>query len=886
MEPKIYQQKVLDDLAIYLSGLEATGDLRTAFKSYWDNKGATGMEVYKNNVPGVPHVCAKVPTAGGKTFIAVNAIKTIFDSLTARNPERARMVVWLVPSLTILDQTVKALADSEHPYRKRLNQLFKNRVAVYERGDLMMGAGFSFDTVREQLSIVVMSFDSLRAKKKEDRKIFQDNGYLMSFLDGMQNQDSDCLLPEHDPSSLINVIRSLKPVVIVDESHNAESPLSVEMMVNLNPDFILDLTATPKNNSNIFCYVDAMALKRHHMVKLPVIVANQTSREAVIESALILRRQLEAIAISEEKQGGKYIRPIVLFQAQPRTDDDNATFEKIKQKLVALDIPEAEIKIKTAQVNELKGVDLMSRDCQVRYIITVNALKEGWDCPFAYVLASLADKSSPVDVEQILGRVLRMPYVQEHGNDLLNLSYVFTASNKFMDTVQSVVKALNRAGFSANDYRIMGADAGGVEPAQLNKAPSLFDTAATAQSSSANDEPIDGIEVGLISSAWNAADIDVPGGGDASIAGTTAFVESLKVQATEQNRAFEAQAQYAMDEDVPADLKSKMNKHKLKNIFRQDALSLKLPQFFIRVQPEGWFKDSGTLQLFERDELLKDFKLSQADGNISFADVDAQMYRVDLEVQGDNNYAPKPFKMDKAGRSKFNSIILSGSRDSQVRDVTARIAQLIGNMYPITDQEVKKYVQRIVEAMPTEQIRDCLERDVAYVAKIKQKIKGLTIVHGLKAFTDLLDLDRVIVQPAFEFPDSIAPSANAPDFPRSLYGTEASMGDFEGRVIDGIANIDGLLWWHRNLSRGKGFRINGFLNHYPDFILKMKTGKIIAVETKGDDRDNSDSEMKLKLGKLWESRAGRDYRYMMVFDNNPIDGAERLSDALNKIRQF
>ncbi len=884
MELKSYQQKVIDDLALYLAALENTPHLGKSFKSYWDEKGATGMDAYKNNVLGVPHVCAKVPTAGGKSYIAVNAIQTIFDTLTAHNPARPKMVVWLVPSLTILEQTVKALSDPEHPYRKRLNQLFKNRVAVYEKNDLLMGAGFSFDTVREQLSIVVMSFDSLRARKKEDRKIFQDNGYLASFLNGTRDQNSSDLLPEHDPSSLINVIRSLKPVVIVDESHNAESPLSVEMMANLNPDFILDLTATPKNNSNIFSYVDAMALKRHHMVKLPVIVANQINREAVVESTLILRKQLEAIAIAEEQQGGRYIRPIVLFQAQPRTSEDNTTFEKIKKSLMALDIPEDEIKIKTAQINELKGIDLMSRDCPVRYIITVNALKEGWDCPFAYVLASLADKSSAVDVEQILGRVLRMPYVQEHASDLLNLSYVFTASNKFMDTVQSVVKALNRAGFSANDYRTLETTTAdnstpGLKPI-LND---LFNDSGMLPQPTPIVEPVNEIDVTAISKDWNTAEVGSAIPTDSPIAVSTAFVESVKAHATEQNRTFEEKARRAKDSDSPADLETKMNKHKLKDIFSQDALALKLPQFFIRVQTGGWFDDANALQLFERDELLKDFKLSQADGNISFEHVETEIYRVDLEMQGEQNYTPKPFKIDAVGRSKFNAIILSGSRESQIRDVTARIAHLIGNLFPITDQEVKKYVQRIIESMPPEQIQDCLQRDVAYVAKIRQKIKTLTSIHAFKTFNDLLDLDKIIAQPEFVFPESIAPSANAAALPKSLYGTETSMSDFERRVINDIANIEGIAWWHRNLSRGKGFRINGFLNHYPDFILKTKAGKVIILEAKGDDRNNSDSELKLQL---WESRAGRDFRYMMVFENNPIQGAERLTDALNKIRQL
>ena len=66
-------------------------------------------------------------------------------------------------------------------------------------------------------------------------------------------------------------------------------------------------------------------------------------------------------------------------------------------------IPKNQIAVKTSDVDDLKGQNLMSRDCEIRYIITVNALKEGWDCPFAYILASLANRTSTVDVEQIFG---------------------------------------------------------------------------------------------------------------------------------------------------------------------------------------------------------------------------------------------------------------------------------------------------------------------------------------------------------------------------------------------------------------------------------------------------------------------------------------------------
>lgn len=885
MELKDYQQRVIDNLADYLTELEANPHLGKAFKAYWDNKGATGMDAYKNNVRGVPHVCAKVPTAGGKTFIAVNAIKTIFDAFAIHHLHRCKLVIWLVPSLTILEQTVRNLDNPQHPYRQRLNQLFRNRVAVYEKRDLLLGAGFSSDTVNEQLSIVVMSFDSLRAKNKEDRKIFQDNGYLASFISNNSN-DYDVLLPDYDPSALINVIRSLKPVVIVDESHNAETALSVEMLENLNPHFIFDLTATPRNNSNIISYVDAMALKKQHMVKLPVIVTNRPSRNEAIESALILRRKLEEIAIEEEAKGGKYIRPIVLLQAQPRSGEDKTTYEKTKNKLLELGIPEDQIKIKTADINELKGVDLMSRDCTVRYIITVNALKEGWDCPFAYILASLADKSSAVDVEQILGRILRMPHVQQHGHDLLNLSYVFTASSLFMDTLQSVVKALNRAGFSDKDYRDITPDQQTTSQSNPPETSDLF--SEHLDQFSTPIEKVDSSDLSdldLINKNWSiTAATSTENSTQASP--NHLFVEQIAQSAITQNKEYEAKAEEAVKTDIPASLEDKMNKHKLKDIFKSEALELKLPQFFTHVEAGSWFDDDDTLQIFERELLLKDFKLSQADATISFEDVEAEMYRVDLEQIGDENYQATPFKINVNDRKKFNALILKGDRDSQIMNLTARLSDLIGNMYPITDQEVKKYIFRILNEFSDSQIRDCLERDVSYVRKIKQKITTLADIYAQKEFINLIDVDKVHSIPNFNFPEIITPSANAAILPKSLYGAEASMGIFESKVINDIANLETIQWWHRNLSRGKGFRINGFINHYPDFIVKTKAGKIVIIETKGDDRDNSDSELKLKLGKLWESKSGSVFKYMMIFDNNPISGAERLSDAIKKLSQL
>ena len=762
MELKDYQTRVLADLASYLDTLDTDPDLARAFKQYWTDKGvrvgndgaAPGIDPYKNTVPGVPHVCVKVPTAGGKTYIAVNALALVFAALARRAPQRPRMVVWLVPSLTILEQTASALANPDHPYRKKLDQLFSHRVVVYQKHELLMGAGFSLDTAIAQLSVVVMSFDSLRARNKEDRKIYHENGNLASFVQPDTPYSANWLLPDHDPSALINVIRRLRPVVIVDESHNAESALSVEMLGNLNPDFILDLTATPRENSNIISHVDALALKKQHMVKLPVIVANRSRRNEVIDSAIILRRQLEDIALRQAAAGGKYIRPIVLFQAQPRTDDSNTTFEKIRAQLIDLKIPAEQISIKTAEINELAGVDLLAPACPVRFIITVNALKEGWDCPFAYILASLADKTSAVDVEQILGRVLRMPHVQQHSDDLLNMSYVFTASDRFMDTLQSVVQGLNRAGFSDNDYRALEIPANGLPGAVAGTAQqaALFEVAVlpTARVNRPDERGRDSpalADPGLTVPALHAS----AGGGEGPVAASVAFVAQITQQALVANQAYEGLAQ-ASDEAAPAALEDKMNRHRVKDIFKDQALALRLPQFFIKVPTGGWFDSDQPWQLFEHEELLKDFRLAQSDASIAFHDVDSEVYRVDLEKRGDADYAPRAFKLTAAERTRISAYLLNLPQASQQKNLVNRLTELIGNILPITDCEVKIYVSRIVGGFTPAQLRDCIERDVAYVRKIKQKIVGLSTIHAQKAFTDLLDVDGITLQAHFALP--------------------------------------------------------------------------------------------------------------------------------------
>ena len=313
MEMKTYQKKVIADLTRYLELLNETKDTAAAFYHFWHEKSAPSLGFYQDILPGVPNLCFKVPTGGGKTYIACNAIRPVFDALPVT---KTKAVVWLVPTDAILAQTVNALKDTQHPYRQKIDVDFGGRVEVYTKQELLNGQNFNPTAVTEQLSIMVLSYDSFRGRGKDVLKAYQENSNLAEFAKVLGTPENP--IANADETALIQVINQLSPLVIVDESHHARSELSIEMLANFNPCFVLDLTATPKKESNIISYVDAVQLKGEHMVKLPVIVYNRDSQTEVLIDAIDLRNKLEEIAKAEYQKTKKYIRPIALFQEQPK----------------------------------------------------------------------------------------------------------------------------------------------------------------------------------------------------------------------------------------------------------------------------------------------------------------------------------------------------------------------------------------------------------------------------------------------------------------------------------------------------------------------------------------------------------------------------------------
>ena len=868
MELKNYQIQVIRDLERFLELLIEKQSISSAYSALWNGKGVNvgidGMPPYNSELAGVPQVCFKVPTGGGKTFLAANSIKPIFDSMPHIHP---KAVVWLVPSDAILTQTYRTLTDKNHDYRKKIDVDFGNKVEIYSKQQLLNGQNFNPTSVSDNLSVFVLSYDSFRTSKKDGRKAYQENGSLLPFV--RFKQDSGSLLEDTDETALIQVIRKLNPVVIVDESHHATSKLSKEMLQNFNPSFVLDLTATPKNGSNIISFVDARQLKAENMVKLPVIVYNRKSQEDVFVSAISLRRKLENEAVEEQKNGGRYIRPIVLFQAQPRTNDDSTTYDKIKHILIDMGIPESEIAIKTADRDELKNIDLSSHDCSIRYIITVNALKEGWDCPFAYILATVANRTSSIDVEQILGRILRLPNTRKNEREVLNLSYVITSSNAFYATLDKVVAGLNAAGFTSKDYRIddyVEQDTEfPVEQASNIQTELKLDNDVTDDTSNVSDE-IDSLNVDFvreqISPFVNNENMESQSQSEVNNA-VTDMLDHAKTQNELYWKDFEeTEEEYV---PVPPEVGNKMKHYKVNQLYVSEAGQIEIPQFMIETGRSLFSEHEH--QVLTKENLYAGFSLLDKDTVIDFDSIDSEIARVDID---DSDAMPKAWKLQGFDSQNVKQWFDEQPSDRKMRLCKDMIIKKLSKNNAINDRDLEVYVDRIIQNLTEDQLTDMEQTPGIYVLKINKKVNSLLNEYAKRMFYELVEQDKISCQPSYKLPKEISPIETIASIPKSLYNEEEKFdNEYERKVVMELSSLNNIKWWHRNMAR-KGFAINGAVNAYPDLMVRTESGKLLLIETKGDQLENSESREKAETGAKWAEMAGRMYKYYMVFETkNP-----------------
>ncbi|WP_308622803.1 DEAD/DEAH box helicase family protein [uncultured Enorma sp.] len=867
MELKQYQKEVLKEVGRFARTYALTRDAATAYGVFMNAIGLTpgkdGVERYRDDLGGVPKVCVKVPTGGGKTLIGASAIDVLSDAL----PSHDEVVVWLVPRREILVQTLRNFRNPEHFLRMRLDRDFAGLVEVLDKEDGLRGRSFSAATVGNQLTLFVLSYDSF--KNKDGRRAYAENSSLAGLTAYQQDVGTAVEVEGADDTALISALAGTNPIVIVDESHHAGSKLSLDMLRNLNPRFVLELTATPAKGANVIAQATARQLKAEEMVKLPVVVYRRPDKRSTVADAVMLQRRLEDIAEQDEGRTGRYIRPIVLFQAERRGADDAETYAKLKQKLIEGGIPEEQIAVRTGDVDEIGGADLMSRECPIRFIITVEALAEGWDCPFAYVLATVANKSSQVSVEQIVGRVLRQPYAVRAGARSLNIAYVLTASADFDATLTQVVDGLNGVGFSREDVETAGA-----APVPAPQQGQMELPAPEAAGNEGEDGDTDaGDDLDL-----DGLDLHVPDGGSSGADGAT--VDDIIDASGEIEGRFEEEAGSDGAGTLLGGLGGGSNVYRMREATADSARRLAAPQFMIRVDG-GLFTDDEIWKPLDREDLLADFKLSKygidrvSINPATFSEArevdlaaDSDEYRIRWLEEGIRRNMLMLFSnMSDEGKSESLKAAILDAMSGQFKNAYGR-------------SQLAQYIGRVVDDMDLPVVEACYESVSSVARAVMGAVRSLADDFCEERFGTLLSRGDVRLAPEYRLPESFVQANPMTSYDKGLYEAEDGRVDgVERKMVDLLANSPRVVWWHRVVERKPGeFSINGFINHYPDFLALRDDGVLMAIETKGEHL-GEDAKRKLRLGTRWSDMAGAGFRYFMVFEHEALDEADAFTLA-------
>jgi len=476
MELKEYQLRALAEVKAYFELLadwkQKAEQIPEAEIDYpakaWEKAGVGRSYRPRKNGIGqtLPNFCLKIPTGGGKTFLAV---KMIDLANMAYLKKKTGLVLWIVPTTQIYRQTIQNLKDRDHPYRQHLDLASGYRTVILEKTDR-----FSPLDVEENLVVLMLMLPSANRQTKETLKVFKDSGGFQDFFpaeDDVQGQEKILQdVPNLDTyekenrfwgkqikTSLGNTLRTLSPIIILDEGHKAYSEGAQNTLRGFNPCLIAELSATPSQKSNVLVDISGRELHREEMIKLDLHVVNKVSPDwkDTLLAGVNKRNILEQKARDHEANSGVNIRPICLIQVERTGKEQRGTryihTEDVREQLIkTIGIPADQVAVKTSEKDELKEVDdiggLMSRDCKIRYIITKQALQEGWDCAFAYVLVVLTNPASKNALTQLVGRILRQPGARKTKVRELDESYVFCFKQNANNLLISIRDGFSREG--------------------------------------------------------------------------------------------------------------------------------------------------------------------------------------------------------------------------------------------------------------------------------------------------------------------------------------------------------------------------------------------------------------------------------------------------------
>jgi len=889
---KDYQNRVLDSLREFFRQCSKTGSPAEAFAAVAGQNGnANGQYIpilASGLKPDMPYVCLRVPTGGGKTLLACHTAGLAMSELL--HADRA-VVLWLVPSNTILDQTADALRDARHPYRRALEMA----CGAIEVVTIEEALNLPRASVDGQTVVIVSTIQAFRVEDSTGRKVYGQNGVFQEHLLNVPaSRETDLLKgPDGKPvPSLVNMLRLRRPIVIVDEAHNARTDLSFSALGDVMPSCIVEFTATParsKHPSNILHHVSAAELKAADMIKLPlrVVTRHPSQKDQLLADAVSLRADLEKLAITEGQSTGEYLRPVMLIQAE-RVD----ACEPLRDKLVADGISRDSIKISVGARDELKDAgDIMSPQCQVRFIITVQKLREGWDCPFAYVLCSLQDTRSATAIEQIVGRILRLPYARPKQHPDLNCAYALSVSDSLPEVLNDLRQALESNGFTkAEADRIIlpvpqGTLALGSQPQTLRLQPEEIDAAvAQAQEAALCGKVHIRAETGAVT-------VLVPLNDE----------ESEKVVSCGKTPEARARIAALVEQVREAD-------KTLGGGGQPRALSPYQLQLDFRV-PLLCLIEEGVLHEFERTHLLEHpWRLGEKDASLpsSYNPLKRpQLESGDLDV-GSKGEVTADVVRESAEPHDFITRLhqqtlalgnISGTDWTDEHLIAWLDHKIDHNDIPFSESAV--FLRKVINGLMAQhgltdvgplvfdrfRLRDAIEERIDEHRKSERAAaytQYLALDSGLTVSDEYaINFKEIAYEPSWNYEGSFI-------FRKHYFGPKP--GEMKEIALSGKlkeefecaqfldSKAQGVKFWVRNLSkRPTSFRLQTSTDwFYPDFVCQLDDGRILVVEYKGEHLMPGAQE-KRDIGNLWAARSNGRCLFAMPTD-------KRFDEIVQKIK--
>lgn len=871
MELKKYQDATLAVLRRFLESARIHG-AASAYAAITSEpeqaerlRGYGGTYVPLGGLADTPYVCLRLPTGGGKTLLAAHAIAVAKDAWIERDYP---LVLWLVPSNMIRTQTVEALNNPRHPYREALDAAFDGRVKIFDIGDFTR---LRPQDLKSNVCIIIGTIQTLRVDKTEGRKVYDHQEDLESHfagipkrMPGLETQGPDLAKktgdhPDDIRYSFANLLRLNQPLMIVDEAHKAITDLSATMQGRVQPIAIIEFTATPQKRSNILHSVTAAELKDEAMIKLPVRLEEHDSWEAAVTGAIERRAEL-AVAAANDREA--YIRPIVLFQAENKDREVNVT--ALRQHLIDVHgIAENRIAVATGTQTELDGIDLFDPKCLIDFVITVEALKEGWDCSFAYVFCSVANIRSATDAEQLLGRVLRMPYATRRKAAVLNKAYANLVSKSFAEAADALRdRMVEKMGFGEEEAaanielqsHLADGDAGGLWGERRRSLPStkvavVVDAAAVAAVRAAAPERV---------SVAEGPD------GTATITVTGFLREAEKV------------AMYAaLPKPAAVAVREAMVQFEAEHLHNASPAEQGKP--FVVPRLMAWVQ--GELALADSEILAEYFDWSLADHS---AQLDEAAFRVTVTADS--------FEIDLDGEALM--LRHTDTLDQLLLDVPvdgwseAGLVQLLDRMVRdrfIAQGELVAWLSDVVRhltgprAIPLATLMRCR---FVLARKLRDRIAAIRQAERAKAYQACLFAADAKPELSFEngfrffdrMFDGVPSYRGKYRFSKHFLGWDR-VAAFDGKGEDGeeykcaqaIDSLSEVEYWVRNVSQHP----NAFWlpvaggKTYPDFVAKLKNGRLLVVEYKGDQLLAASLE-KRTIGELWQRASEGNGVYVMA----------------------